>query len=201
MLPRVHPMRSPAVPCLPIYPTGRDDQLIVHAPARTEALSGLRKALREFQVLGLPTNLDFCERVAGHPAFERGGVTTAFLEDHGEEVMPSPASAPPPPHAVVLASVAALLQEVRPDDAPPDRARALVEPHHLFIFVLSCVVLRYVRQHILAEINTLKLGEEGSFYVQSIVKPRNGYASSVSLCGIPQPTGSCPSISSETTFN
>lgn len=87
-------------------------QLIVHAPTRPEAISGLRKALREFQVVGLPTNLDFCERVAGHRAFERGGVTTAFLEEHGEEVMPAPEARSPPPHAIVLAAVAVLLEEV-----------------------------------------------------------------------------------------
>lgn len=87
-------------------------QLVVHASTRAAALSGLRKALREFQVIGLPTNIDFCERVAGHRAFARGGVTTAFLEEHGDEVMPSPETLPPPPHAVVLASVAVLLHEV-----------------------------------------------------------------------------------------
>ena len=64
-------------------------------------------------MVGLPTNLDFCERVAGHRSFAKGGVTTAFLEEHGEEVMPSPEAPPPPPHAVALASVAVLLQEVR----------------------------------------------------------------------------------------
>lgn len=84
----------------------------MHAPTRPEALSGLRKALREFEVVGLPTNLDFCERVAGHRAFEKGGVTTAFLDEHGGEVMPPPEVRPPPPHAVVLASVAVLLEEV-----------------------------------------------------------------------------------------
>lgn len=88
-------------------------QLIVHASSRLEALNSLRKALREFQVVGLPTNLDFCERVAGHQAFERGSVTTAFLEEHGDEVVPSPEATPPPPHAVVLASVAVMLEEVR----------------------------------------------------------------------------------------
>lgn len=63
--------------------------------------------------MGLPTNIDFCERVAGHRGFEEGGVTTAFLEEHGDEVVPSPETMPPPPHAVVLASVAVLLEEVR----------------------------------------------------------------------------------------
>lgn len=88
-------------------------QVIAHAPTRAQALTELRKALRNFQVVGLPTNLDFCERVARHPAFAKGGVTTAFLEKHGKAVMPPPANkAPPPPHALVLAAVAVLLQEV-----------------------------------------------------------------------------------------
>lgn len=39
-------------------------------------------------------------------------MTTAFLEEHGDEVMPSPETPPPPAHAVVLASVAVLLHEV-----------------------------------------------------------------------------------------
>ncbi|CAM9273882.1 unnamed protein product [Scytosiphon promiscuus] len=98
-------------------------KLIVHAPTRPEALSGLRKALREFQVVGLPTNLDFCERVAGHRAFEKGGVTTAFLEEHGDEVVPTPETRPLPPHATVLASVTVLLKEqaavASPDDHSP----------------------------------------------------------------------------------
>lgn len=64
------------------------------------------------QVVGLPTNLDFCERAAGHRAFEKGGVTTAFLEEHGDEVVPTPDTTPLPPHATVLASVAVLLKEV-----------------------------------------------------------------------------------------
>lgn len=63
-------------------------------------------------MLGVPTNLDFCERVAGHEAFVAGGVTTAFLEKHGDEVVLSPDVSPPPPHTIVLASLAVLLEEV-----------------------------------------------------------------------------------------
>ncbi|CAB1104394.1 unnamed protein product [Ectocarpus sp. CCAP 1310/34] len=103
-------------------------KLIVHAPTRSEGLHGLRKALRDFQVVGLPTNIDFCERVAGHRGFEEGGVTTAFLEEHGDEVVPPPETMPPPPHAVVLASVAVLLEEQAavtfPNDTSPWSARS-----------------------------------------------------------------------------
>ncbi|CAN0098787.1 unnamed protein product, partial [Ectocarpus fasciculatus] len=103
-------------------------KLIAHAPTRSAGLHGLRKALREFQVVGLPTNIDFCERVAGHRGFEEGGVTTAFLEEHGDEVVPSPEMMPPPPHAVVLASVAVLLEEQAavsvPNDTGPWSARS-----------------------------------------------------------------------------
>ncbi|CAM9302222.1 unnamed protein product, partial [Ectocarpus sp. 13 AM-2016] len=103
-------------------------KLIVHAPTRSAGLHGLRKALRDFQVVGLPTNIDFCERVAGHRGFEEGGVTTAFLEEYGDEVVPSPETMPPPPHAVVLASVAVLLEEQAavtfPSDTSPWSARS-----------------------------------------------------------------------------
>jgi hypothetical protein len=45
-------------------------KIVAHGPDRASALAALRAALRGTQVAGLPTNLAFLQRLAGHPAFE-----------------------------------------------------------------------------------------------------------------------------------
>jgi len=62
-------------------------KLIVSADSRSKALEELCRALRNYQVSGLPTNLSFLHRVASHPAFQEGGVTTAFLDQYGDAII------------------------------------------------------------------------------------------------------------------
>jgi len=69
-------------------------KLIVHGENRDSALEGMQKALREYKVLGLPSNLSLLERTVSHEAFRAGGVTTAFLEDHGDALLEELALAP-----------------------------------------------------------------------------------------------------------
>ena len=83
-------------------------KLIVHAGDRAAALRALRDALARYEVVGLPNNLDFLQRVAGHPAFVAGGVDTSFLTQHLQSCLPPPRAAPP--HIVVLAALAHALQ-------------------------------------------------------------------------------------------
>lgn len=49
-----------------------------HTP--DEAASRMDRALREFRVRGLTTNLQFLENVVGHPAFRSGECTTRFID-------------------------------------------------------------------------------------------------------------------------
>ncbi|CAM9105931.1 unnamed protein product [Discosporangium mesarthrocarpum] len=84
--------------------------VIAHASTRAEALDTLGKALRDLQVVGVPTNADFCARVASHPEFAKGGVTTSFLEEYGQECMP-PKEGRPPLHAVAMGALALLLKQ------------------------------------------------------------------------------------------
>jgi 3-methylcrotonyl-CoA carboxylase alpha subunit len=83
-------------------------KLVAWGSDRSEALARLLSALRQFQVLGVPTNIEFCERCARHPAFAAGGVTTKFLESYGSEVT-TLAEAAVPQHAVVLGTLALML--------------------------------------------------------------------------------------------
>ncbi|KAI8847458.1 carbamoyl-phosphate synthase L chain, ATP binding domain-containing protein [Chytridium lagenaria] len=55
-------------------------KLVVRGENRTAALRVLRKALGEFEVVGLNTNIDFLKRLASHPAFIDGDVETGFIK-------------------------------------------------------------------------------------------------------------------------
>ena len=79
-------------------------KLIVHAPDRESAVPRLRRALRDYSVLGMPTNLPLLRRIADHPSFAAGETTTDFLAEHGLTAPPSP----PPKEAIFLAAAGEL---------------------------------------------------------------------------------------------
>jgi len=49
-----------------------------------EACQRMDRALREFRIRGVKTNIPFVENVVNHPKFRNGEVTTSFLEQHPE---------------------------------------------------------------------------------------------------------------------
>ncbi len=50
------------------------------APSAAEAIRRMDRALREFRVRGVASNLQFLENVINHPAFAAGDVTTRFID-------------------------------------------------------------------------------------------------------------------------
>ena len=54
-------------------------KLVVHGRDRTEALRVLRKALDEYKVVGVSTNVEFLRTLAGNEAFVQGVVETGFI--------------------------------------------------------------------------------------------------------------------------
>ncbi|KAB5594574.1 Methylcrotonoyl-CoA carboxylase subunit alpha [Ceratobasidium theobromae] len=63
-------------------------KLVVHGRDRTEALRVLRKALEEYHVVGLSTNIEFLHTLASHSAFIRGEVETGFIKKYHDELFP-----------------------------------------------------------------------------------------------------------------
>ena len=55
-------------------------KLIVHAPTRREALARMRRALDEYVVEGIQTNLAFHQRLLANAEFEEGRYDTHLLE-------------------------------------------------------------------------------------------------------------------------
>jgi acetyl-CoA carboxylase biotin carboxylase subunit len=62
-------------------------KLCVWAPTRAEALSRMRRALAEYSVLGVATNLDFLDALLAHPRVASGDYDTTFVESHARELL------------------------------------------------------------------------------------------------------------------
>jgi pyruvate carboxylase len=64
------------------------DSMLVKVSARGRTLEGaiqrINRALREFRIRGVKTNIAFLENVLAHPTFASGEATVTFLESHPE---------------------------------------------------------------------------------------------------------------------
>ncbi|EJC98821.1 uncharacterized protein FOMMEDRAFT_114069 [Fomitiporia mediterranea MF3/22] len=90
-------------------------KLVVHGRDRTEALRVLRKALEEYRVVGVSTNVEFLRTLAGNEHFVAGEVETGFIPKHFDELFPPLPQ--PPPEALAQAALYVVLQDL-PSPAP-----------------------------------------------------------------------------------
>ena len=91
-------------------------KLIVWDTDRPAAVTRLRRALADYQVTGVRTNLDLLRGIARHPAFASADLDTGFIARHGDDLLSAQGPAP------VLA-VAAVVAQVLHDQArqpPPE---------------------------------------------------------------------------------
>ncbi len=65
-------------------------KLCVWAPTRERAVARMRRALSEYVVTGIRTNLAFHERLFQHAGFVAGNYDTGYLERHHEELVGYP---------------------------------------------------------------------------------------------------------------
>ena len=82
-------------------------KLVVFAPNREMAVRRLRRALEDYTILGIPTNLPLLKRIAEHPAFAAGETATDFLEKH--QLAEPPVEIPVPGEAILLAAAGELI--------------------------------------------------------------------------------------------
>ena len=61
-------------------------KLVCHAETRDAAIGRLDRALRDFTILGLTTNVSWLRRVVTHEAFRDGRVSTRFVVEHEESL-------------------------------------------------------------------------------------------------------------------
>lgn len=85
-------------------------KLIVHGDDRPQALQKLVTALKEYQIAGVPSNVDFLIKCAEHATFSQAGaINTGFLEDYADDVKVL-GSETPPPLAQAIGAFAAMMQ-------------------------------------------------------------------------------------------
>ncbi|MBX3225471.1 MAG: acetyl-CoA carboxylase biotin carboxylase subunit [Labilithrix sp.] len=65
-------------------------KLCVWAPTRERAVMRMRRALSEYIVTGIRTNLAFHEKLFSHPEFAAGDYDTGFIERHKEQLLGYP---------------------------------------------------------------------------------------------------------------
>ncbi|KAF9469625.1 carbamoyl-phosphate synthase L chain, ATP binding domain-containing protein [Collybia nuda] len=63
-------------------------KVVVHGKDRTEALRMLRKALDEYHVVGVSTNVEFLRTLAGNERFINQELETGFIPKHFNELFP-----------------------------------------------------------------------------------------------------------------
>jgi acetyl-CoA carboxylase biotin carboxylase subunit len=93
---------------VPIYYDPMIAKLIVHADDRATAIARMARALAEYEVKGIRTNLAFLHSVILHPGFGRGGYDTGFLDQYASEILaPLVPSQDDKARALVVAAVRA----------------------------------------------------------------------------------------------
>jgi len=109
-------------------------KLVVHAKDRPTALTKLRACLADYNIHGLPTNVDFLMRLSDHPQFAAGDVDTDFIQRHFDELFPAKQLKP---ESVIRALMAALLSDSKAasvssglDTFSPFDSEAGARPNH-----------------------------------------------------------------------
>jgi len=95
-------------------------KLAVWGPTREAAIARTIRALREYDVAGIKTNIGFFRQILEHPAFARGGLHTGFID----ECLPCRQPAEPPAELAHVAWLVAAIHTLahQPAPAPPSPA-------------------------------------------------------------------------------
>ena len=111
-------------------------KLCVWAADRPAAIDRMRRALDEYQVGGIKTNLAFHRRAMRHPAFIAGDYDTGFIDKHKAGADP----APPRPHVLDDAALVAAVHASRDASRPAPPSRSGSAPGHLGLAArASCI--------------------------------------------------------------
>jgi 3-methylcrotonyl-CoA carboxylase alpha subunit len=103
-------------------------KLIVWDETRDGALARMRKALADYQVAGLTTNIDFLSRLVACPAFAGADLDTGLIERQKDFLFPE--IQPVPRDALLVATVGELLWEQHAAKATAQRSGDPHSPWH-----------------------------------------------------------------------
>ncbi len=104
-------------------------KLIVWDRDRPAAVRRLSRALSEYEVVGVQTNLGLLRRIAAHPAFGAAELDTGFIARHGAALLPEPA--PAPAIALAAASMEVLRHRAQATEIAAARSQDPFSPWNL----------------------------------------------------------------------
>ena len=85
-------------------------KLIANGPTRDDAIKSMRRALDEFEVRGVATNLEFLSAILAHPRFQAADLDTGFIaKEFGDRFLPMQSAYP---DLGRLAAVAATMSRI-----------------------------------------------------------------------------------------
>lgn len=85
-------------------------KLVVWGKDRDEALKRLKLNLDDYQIVGLPNNIEFLKNVCVHPEFRKGNVFTNFIPKHFDQLFPKEVI---DVKAYIFASIGVFLTQVK----------------------------------------------------------------------------------------
>lgn len=85
-------------------------KLVVWGKDRDEALKRLKLNLDEYQIVGLPNNIEFLKNVCVHPEFRKGNVETNFIPKNFNDLFPKEEYNT---QSYIFASIAVFLSQVK----------------------------------------------------------------------------------------
>ena len=144
-------------------------KLIVWDEDRERALLRLQRALREYQIVGPTTNLDYLHRLATHKDFVRANLSTQFIEQHGAELLTLSEALPVALSHACIAAVLALHQRPAQEPETPwhsGTAWRLNQPNQQR-FELHYAGLSGADQQNADQLVTLNVQSEGSKFLVS----------------------------------
>ncbi len=102
-------------------------KLSVWAPTRAQAVARMKRALSEYVVTGIRTNLAFHQRLLAHPEFVAGRYDTGFIERHAGELLAPRVMDLEERHALAMAAavVAARRERVAMTASPAEQKAGL----------------------------------------------------------------------------
>ena len=86
-------------------------KLITWGSSREQAINRMVRALKEYQLTGIKTNINFLLRVLQHPAFRKGKLSTTFIDEHKNELFTKQEFEPEP---LALAALLGHVNKAKP---------------------------------------------------------------------------------------
>ena len=62
-------------------------KLIVHAENREKAIIKMEKALNEYKIHGIATNISYLKKIMSYEEYETNNISTHFCDDHTDDII------------------------------------------------------------------------------------------------------------------